>query len=125
MGAKVIKILNKRAGEFPRQIKDQVYNRFVKDVCRLAGLTYMVEGSKKVIVSLQDKKWRKKVGKYEKWELVTSHIGRRTFATNNFNKIPTFFLVKATGHKSQKMFLKYMRKNDRDIAMEMVKYFQD
>lgn len=120
----VNEILAKRNGQFPRPIADQVYNRFIKDVCKLAGLTYQCYGSKKIKVSEEEGLWRKKEDHYEKWELVTSHIGRRSFATNNYGNIPTSFLAYATGHKSEEMFLKYMRKNQKDIALELAEYFQ-
>ncbi|WP_276388974.1 phage integrase SAM-like domain-containing protein [Eudoraea chungangensis] len=123
LNQKVMKILNKRNGNFPRKIADQPYNRFIKEVCKLAGLTNKVYGSKKVLVDKLSKKWRKKADNYEKWELVTSHIGRRTFATNNYNSIPTTFLAYATGHKNEKTFLTYMRKNNKDMALELSEYF--
>ena len=45
-----------------------------------------IKGSK---AFTKDKVTRKENGIFEKWELVTSHIGRRSFATNNYGKIPT------------------------------------
>ncbi|NAY91719.1 hypothetical protein GTQ34_07310 [Muricauda sp. JGD-17] len=120
----VLDILNKRNGNFPRPIADQVYNRFIKDVCLSAGLTYKIRGSKKILVSKSPKRWRKEVGEFEKWELVTSHIGRRSFATMHYGKVPTSFLTHITGHKTEEMFLKYMGKNKKDIALELVDYFQ-
>jgi len=53
---------------------------------------------------------RKKYGRFAKWELVSSHIGRRSFATNHFGKIPTPIIIAATGHKSESIFLKYIGK---------------
>lgn len=120
---KVIQILENRSGRFPRKISDQTYNRFIKEVCQRAGLTYQVFGSKKNVVSPNEKKYRKKVDNYEKWELVTSHIGRRTFATNNFGSIPVSYLAYITGHKSERMLLTYMGKNNRDMALEISEYF--
>src|SRR5690606_16585445 len=35
---KVLQILEKRNGDFPRQISDQRYNEYIKEVCQLAGL---------------------------------------------------------------------------------------
>jgi len=37
------------------------------------------------------------IGIYEKWKLVTSHIGRRSFATNFYGNLPTSYLVYITG----------------------------
>ena len=66
---------------------------------------------------------QKKSGIYKKYELVTSHIGRRSFATNFYGKIPTSFLIYMTGHSTEAMFLNYIGKSNKDIALEMTKYF--
>src|SRR5690606_30893776 len=81
---KVIEILDKRSGEFPRAISDQKYNEYIKEVCRLAEIDEMVKGKKNVNVSKDDKvkKFRSVLGTYPKHELVSSHIGRRSFSSN-------------------------------------------
>lgn len=44
-----------------------------------------------------------------KWKLVGSHTARRTFATNNLLKgIKTSEIRRATGHKSESAFEKYI-----------------
>ena len=55
--------------------------------------------------------------------LVSSHIGRRSFASNNYGKIPTSFLMYITGHTTEAMFLTYIGKSNKDIAMELTNYF--
>jgi len=42
---------------------------------------------------------RKKHGVFAKWKLVSSHIGRRSFATNHFGKIPTPIIMAATAER--------------------------
>jgi integrase len=118
LSKKVMAILKKRDGNFPRQISDQKYNEYIKDVCKLAGLTHKVNGSLK-----DPETKRKKTGTFEKWELVTSHIGRRSFATNNYGRIPTSLLIGATGHSTEKMFLEYIGKSDSDKALQLAEYF--
>jgi integrase len=120
---KVIEILDKRNGEFPNAISDQKYNTYIKEVCLQAGLTNKVKGSKKIETSANSKKYRKVSGMYEKWELVTSHIGRRSFATNFYGKIPTSYLIYVTGHSSEALFRTYLGKNNKDTAMELTYYF--
>lgn len=119
---KVGEILNKRDGEFPRPISEQKYNLYIKEVCKLAGLTKKVKGSKKIETSPNSKKYRKESGLFKKWELVTSHIGRRSFASNFYGKIPTSFLIYITGHSTEAMFLNYIGKSNKDIAMELTNY---
>ncbi len=115
----VLKTLDKRAGEFPRAISDQRYNEYIKEVCKLAGINEPTYGGKQIVTKDGT---RKVMGVYPKWELVTSHIGRRSFATNYYGKINTSFLINVTGHSSEAMFLQYIGKSNKDIALEMANY---
>ena len=119
----VLDILKKRGGQFPYQISDQKYNEHIKELCKIAGLTQKVKGSKKTETAPDSKQYRKETGTFEKWELVTSHIGRRSFASNFYGKIPTSFLIYVTGHTTEVMFLNYIGKSNKDMAIEMAKYF--
>ncbi|WP_282123619.1 tyrosine-type recombinase/integrase [Algibacter mikhailovii] len=123
---KVLDILKKLGGEFPRRISYQRYNDYIKIVCAKAELNEKVEGKKQVNIAPKDsdkKIIRNIKGVYEKWELVTSHIGRRSFATNFYGKIPTSYLIYITGHSTEAMFLQYIGKSNKDIAMELTNYF--
>lgn len=119
----VLQILDKRGGEFPRPISDQKYNTYIKKVCEIAELNEKVKGSIKKETKPKSKIYRKETGMFEKWELVTSHIGRRSFATNFYGKIPTTYLIYVTGHSTEAMFLNYIGKSNKDLAMELTKYF--
>ena len=95
----------------------------------------MIKGSKLTDINKEDKsekkaknkdevkQFRKEVGMYKKWELVTSHIGRRSFATNFYGTIPTTYLINVTGHSTEAMFLNYLGKSNKDLAMELTNYF--
>lgn len=121
----VRRILEARLGEFPRAISDQKYNDYIKIVGKKAGLKEKCTGKRRINVTPNDEKatYRDVVGLYEKWELITSHIGRRSFASNNYGKIPTSYLIHMTGHGSEKMFLSYIKKSSRDIALDAYDYF--
>lgn len=120
---KVLEILEKRNGKFPYSISDQKYNDYIKDVCKLAELNEPTKGSKITETEPKSKIYRKKTGTYKKWELVTSHIGRRSFSSNFYGKIPTTYLIYVTGHSTETMFLNYIGKSNKDLALEMTKYF--
>lgn len=120
---KVLKILEKRDGDFPKVIVDQKYNYFIKEVCRIAGINKIVTGSKKIEIPHNSGKFRKIKDEYQKWELVTSHIGRRSFATNFYGQIPTTYLTYVTGHSTESMFLNYIGKSNKDLALELTNYF--
>jgi integrase len=115
---KIIEIMKKYDGDFPRKISDQKYNEHIKKVCEAAEINQPTHGT------LFDHKLKEKVTKdYPKHLMVSSHIGRRSFATNNYGKIPTSFLMYITGHTTEAMFLTYIGKSNKDIAMELTNYF--
>lgn len=120
---KVLEILRKRNGKFPYPISDQKYNDYIKDVCREAKITQKVKGSKMKETKPKSGIFRKNSGTFEKCELVSSHIGRRSFATNFYGKIPTTYLIYVTGHATESMFLNYIGKSNKDLAMELINYF--
>ena len=110
---------------FLKRISDQKYNDYLKEVCKIAKLDQKVKGKKQINISKDplERKVRRVEGMYPKYELVTSHIGRRSFATNHYGKIPTSYLIYVTGHSSEEMFLNYIGKSNKDIALELTKYF--
>ena len=97
---KVIQILEHY---FPYQISPQQFNKQIKVICQLAGITEMVKGYKTC-----DKTRRRKLGVYPKYSLISSHDLRRSFATNYFGKIPTPILMQITGHSKETTFLSYI-----------------
>lgn len=128
---KVLEILNKRNGNFPNVISDAKYNLFIKQVCRFAKINKKVKGGKLIDLNKDEnekknedvKQYRKETGMFPKWELITSHIGRRSFATNFYGTIPTTYLMNVTGHSTEVMFLNYIGKGNKDLAIEMHNFF--
>ncbi|WP_426474242.1 phage integrase SAM-like domain-containing protein [Chryseobacterium balustinum] len=115
---KVLKILDKRGFQFPKKYYTEKYNKLVKKVCKEIGIEERCFGG-------VQKERRKAFDTYSKHELVASHIGRRSFASNNYGKIPTPLLMKATGHKSEAMFLRYIGKVDDQQSHALASYFYD
>lgn len=117
----VLRILNKRDGEFPRKISDQKFNKYIKEVCKIAGIDEMMEGGK------IGNDHKKEIGIYPKYELVSSHICRRSFVTNFLNGMDKETIAKQTGHHSSKMVESYdgtkederLMNNARDVAKQM------
>jgi integrase len=68
----------------------------------------------KIVVD-KSKMRRKVLGVFPKWELVTSHSLRRSYATNYYKFIPNPTLMTSTGHSRESTFLKYINKQtDKD-----------
>lgn len=117
----VQKILDKRNGEFPRKISDVKFNKYIKKVCENAKISEVVYGLKSQV--LDDKTKRGVLGHYPKYELVASHIGRRSFATNFHTLIPTADVMYMTGHSTEKQFLVYIGKTEKEMAVRTANSF--
>ena len=48
---------------------------------------------------------------------------RRTFATNLYGKLPTMVIMAITGHTTEKSFLTYIKKPQRDFAERLKEYY--
>ncbi|TXB66857.1 tyrosine-type recombinase/integrase [Vicingus serpentipes] len=96
--------------EFPYKISNQKFNQYLKDLCKECNINEVVSGKK-----YDNKKKRKVSGNFPKYELITSHSLRRSFATNYYKHIPTPILIEITGHSKESMFLEYIGKpKDKD-----------
>ncbi|WP_339838737.1 phage integrase SAM-like domain-containing protein [uncultured Flavobacterium sp.] len=121
-------ILDKRNGKFPREISDQKFNEYIKKVCEEVKINEVVEGAKMTEIKVTKKGkeeiiFRKKNGKFKKYELVTSHICRRSFATNLYGKIDTLTIMKITGHTTESQFLSYIKITKREYAETLKNYW--
>ncbi len=116
----VKQVLNKRNGKFPKIISSQKFNDYVKEVCKEVGFNEIVKGSKmmKVKTSVGEKS-RKITGKYHKYELISSHTCRRSFASNLYGKIETLTIMNITGHKTEKQFLDYIKITSKEHAEKL------
>jgi integrase len=119
-------ILDLNDGEFPHKISDQKFNNYIKKVCKTSKITSQVWGSKLVEVG-KDKKdksiYRKRSGNYAKFELISSHTCRRSFATNLYGKFDTLAIMKITGHRSEKQFLDYVKITPKEYAEKLRNYW--
>lgn len=114
----VKEILNKRNGEFPPLFaknpdsNSAIYNGNVKELCKRAGIIETIQ--------LESKRGTDRT-LFEKWELVSSHTGRRSFATNFYGdpKFPTPLLMNITGHGTEKVFLNYISKKPIDYSLQL------
>lgn len=124
LSGKIEEILKKRNGDFPRKISDQKYNDYIKKVCKIAGFNEMTKGKKQINIAKNkdDKKMRAVEGVFPKYELVTSHIGRRTFATLKRDSMPLSLLMSMTGHTTEEALNTYLQKEGEDKALEAAKY---
>ncbi|WP_299366704.1 tyrosine-type recombinase/integrase [Winogradskyella sp.] len=109
----------------PYKISIQKFNENVKQVCKLAGIDEVIYGG--LIQSFNEEKGksnnRKVLGNYHKWQLISSHVCRRSFATNLYGELPTPLIMSITGHSSEKMLLNYIGKKGLDYAQQIADFY--
>jgi len=106
---------------FPYKISIQKLNEHIKEICKIAGIDTPTEGKKMNPITK-----RKETGIYPKYELVSSHCFRRSFATNYYRKIPTAVLIGITGHSKESLFLEYInQKEDKDTNADLFRHFHE
>ena len=61
----------------------------------------------------------------KKYELITTHTARRSFATNLYNKgLNTITIRAITGHKDDKAFLRYIKVTPKDQARKLEAFWK-
>lgn len=109
----------------PYKISIQKLNEHIKDVCRLSEINEMTKGGIIEVTKKGEgnKHKRKTKGIYPKHELITSHVCRRSFATNQYGILPTPLIMQVTAHSTEKMFLNYIGKNSLDYAQQIADFY--
>lgn len=108
-------ILKKRTGVLPQKIADSKFNKHIKTIAEKLDFDKPIMGG----ISKVDPKTklkRKVVALYPKHELITSHICRRSFATNVYGTVPNSTLMAICGWKSEEQMLDYIKKTNREHA---------
>lgn len=106
-------ILNKYKGNAPAVITNQKFNEALKTICKKAKLGTISRGQELI----------------EKWEEISTHTARRSFATNAYlsKSMDVYQIMHCTGHKSESSFLRYLKLDGKDFAIQAAdsKFFKD
>ncbi len=112
----VKEIVLKHDNSIPDVISNQKMNDYLKEVAQLAELNNRIS-----VTSTKGGKKQTKV--FEKWQLVTVHTARRSFATNMYLlDIPTISIMKITGHRTEKAFLLYIKITQEENANKLLNH---
>lgn len=112
-------IWDKYGGNLPVNISNQKFNEYIKEVCREVGLRDSVlksitKGGRKITTS------------YEKWQRVTSHTARRSFATNLYKSgFPSISIMQITGHRTEAAFLRYIKVSKQEHAKLLAEHWKN
>jgi integrase len=99
------------------KITDQKFNEYIKEVCQLAGINdpctyHQTKGGLKVRLEKP------------KYELISSHTGRRSWATNHYKEgFPILSIMAITGHSTVKDFKNYVVLDANEHAKTIAKHY--
>jgi integrase len=112
-------IFNKYEGSLPEAKANANFNYDVKAVGALTGSLVSLQTVRHTIRNITTVNWVKK------WELITAHTARRSFATNCYKMgVPTRSIMAITGHRTEKAFNKYIKLSKEEHASIMLEHFQ-
>lgn len=115
-------ILKKRNGNLPSKISEVKFNKQIKTIGQIVDIDQEILGG----ISKVDKKTkikRKEIAIYKKYMLITSHICRRSFATNLFGKISNSVIMAIAGWKSEQQMLDYVKLTNLENAKVLKEYW--
>ncbi len=110
----VLEILNKNNGQIPKLFSNKDMNFELKSIGELAKInetvsTSITKGGMRVDTI------------YKKYELISTHTARRSFATNMYLAgIPTISIMKITGHRTESAFMRYIKISQEDNANKLI-----
>lgn len=109
-------ILKKYNFVLPRIPSNVKLNEYIKEVAKQAKFESQVQKTR-------DKGGKLKTDVLLKWQLVTVHTARRSFATNAFKAgIPAQTIMKITGHRTERAFQRYIKLTNKEHAEIMAEH---
>lgn len=113
----VVELYEKYKGLFPHLCDKSKTNKHLRECARLAGVDEEVR-------LVENRAGETKTLIYKKYQLVSMHTGRRSFATNMYKRrFPTIAIMRLTGHTTESNFLKYIKVTPEENAAMMAEEF--
>lgn len=96
-----------------KEYSDVTFNRTIRGICQKCGITEQIK---------LFQAGKEEIG--EKWEFISSHTARRSFATNLYLLgLDIFTISKMMGHSSVEMTTRYIVCQLKDLPENVMKYF--
>ncbi len=112
----VREIVEKHNGTLPKLKSQQAYGKILKRICKKSGINGV-----ELVERHEGLNFVRKT--FERWQMVSAHTARRTFATNAYLAgIPVARIMKLTGHKSESSFFKYIVIDGKENAQLLSKH---
>lgn len=104
---------------FPAVCGSITMNKYLKQIGELAGLN-------DIVIKVRSKGTTRVEQRLPKYQLITTHTARRSFATNLFKKgVPSRVIMLITGHKTEKSFNSYIKINSDENAELLLSYLSN
>lgn len=113
-------ILDKRFGNLPRKFSDYEYNNLLKVIGEKSGICQVTYGK-----LWDNNKKRKVLGYRPKFMYFSSHIGRRSMATNLSGKVSNDVIQSVAGWSSKAMLEKYNSTSKTEYANQLNSYWNE
>lgn len=114
----VKKIIDGYQGILPHAYCNSIMNLELKKIGEQAGFY-------QTVIQVRSHGTIRKEKVFEKWQLVSTHCARRSFATNLFKQgFPSISIMKITGHKTEKAFMRYIKVTEDETANMLEKHWQ-
>ncbi|MCF8450693.1 MAG: site-specific integrase [Taibaiella sp.] len=122
----VMEIFNKyknNPNRLPRTISNQKFNEYIKEAMK--AVTFIDKDGKEKPVFTETGRLSTEPT-LELWETVSSHTARRSFCTNLYlDGFPTIDIMRVSGHRTEKSFMKYIRVSKLDTALRLGKHIKN
>lgn len=102
----------------PYEISLQKLNKYFKKIGEIAEINEPTLGR----IQGKEKRGIKEVR--PKFKYISTHIGRRSFASNHYGKIPTPIIMRVTGHAKESTFLQYINQSDNSHIDTFLDYYK-
>lgn len=106
-------ILEKYNGGTPTPISNQKMNQYLKELGEIAGIN-------DTVIKVRTKGGKRIDETYPKYQLISTHTARRSFATNAYKAgVPVTSIKRLTGHSTDTAFMHYIKINNEENAILM------
>ncbi|MGO3708263.1 tyrosine-type recombinase/integrase [Mesonia hippocampi] len=115
----IMKKYSHHDNNLPKSFENQTMNKYLKTIGRLAK----IDDS---FVRRRNKGKSRVEETYKKYQLISTHTARRSFATNMVKRgINSHIIMKITGHRTEKSFSSYIKITQRENAEVMLRLFNE
>lgn len=113
----IIKEILDSGFDLSETLSEQKIGIYIRDICRYVGIDDPIE-------TREYEQGNIVVKNYRKWQKVSTHTARRSFATNAYKSgIPTLAIMKITGHSKEADFMNYIRISKEENAEMLANRF--